>query len=490
MIPLFVVDEPRRNGASHLGGEVVGARSYLSDAEVGAGRRGVAVCNLCRSYRYQSQGYYVSLLAEARGHRPIPDIATIQRIRDGGARRQLESECGELIAQALRPLKTDAFELSVWFGCNLAKRYDRLCRAIFQLFQAPLLRVAFQRQRGQWRVQQLRLLGLDDVPEQHRALQQAAAQRFFSGRRRARRAPGYRYDLAILTDPQEAEPPSCRQALARFAHAARRAGLRPTFIERGDSHRLAIFDALFIRETTRVDHHTFRFAQRAAALGLAVIDDPRSIIRCTNKVFLAELLTRHRVPTPATMIVHRDNAAEVGRRLGLPVVLKQPDSGFSQGVHRADDEETLQRQLQGLFTASDLVIAQAWTPSTFDWRIGLLDREPLFACRYHMAAGHWQIIRHDQRGRVVDLGEHETLPLSAVPETVLRAAGRAGKLVGDGFYGVDVKEIDGRALVIEVNDNPNVEAGVEDQLLGEALYDRVIGSLLRRIDQLRHGGDA
>ncbi len=49
---------------------------------------------------------------------------------------------------------------------------------------------------------------------------------------------------------------------------------------------------LFIRETTYVDHHSFRFSRRAEAEGLVVIDDPQSILRCTNKVFLAEAFAR------------------------------------------------------------------------------------------------------------------------------------------------------------------------------------------------------
>ena len=60
----------------------------------------------------------------------------------------------------------------------------------------------------------------------------------------------------------------------------------------------AEFDALFIRETTLVNHHTYRFARRAASEGLVVIDDPESILKCTNKVFLAELLSRHKMPMP------------------------------------------------------------------------------------------------------------------------------------------------------------------------------------------------
>ena len=48
---------------------------------------------------------------------------------------------------------------------------------------------------------------------------------------------------------------------------------------------------------------------------------------------------------------------------------------------------------------------------------------------------------------------------------------RAANAIGDGFYGVDIKELDGGCVVIEVNDNPSVERGVEDAVLGDLLYD-------------------
>ena len=100
-------------------------------------------------------------------------------------------------------------------------------------------------------------------------------------------------------------PSSCRQMDINVA-----------LIERKDYPRLAQFDALFIRETTAVPHHTFRSARKAEREGLPVLDDPASIVRCTNKVFLAELLRAHDVPTPGTRFVTRRNPGlmrELGR---------------------------------------------------------------------------------------------------------------------------------------------------------------------------------
>ena len=86
-------------------------------------------------------------------------------------------------------------------------------------------------------------------------------------------------------------------------HRSPHKGFSVEFIGRDDYPRLAEFDALLIRETTAVNHHTWRFARRAQAEDLAVIDDPDSILRCANKVYLAEVLKGARIPTPRTLIV-------------------------------------------------------------------------------------------------------------------------------------------------------------------------------------------
>src|SRR5262249_16702634 len=173
------------------------------------------------------------------------------------------------------------------------------------------------------------------------------------------------YDLAILVAPDSKHPPSNRKALQRFAKAGEQVGFNVEFIQQEDLPRLAEFDALFLRETTAVNHHTFRFACKAEALGLAVIDDPTSILRCSNKVFLAELADQPDILVPDTMIVHRGNVDDLVTRLGLPCVLKQPDSSFSAGVRKVETMEDLSVQVEEILKRSDLLIAQAFVPTDF-----------------------------------------------------------------------------------------------------------------------------
>jgi len=72
--------------------------------------------------------------------------------------------------------------------------------------------------------------------------------------------------------------------------------------------------------------------------------------------------------------------------------------------------------------------------------------------------------------------------LDDAPREAVRVAVRAARLIGDGLYGVDVKEYAGRFLVMEVNDNPNIESGCEDAVIGDRMYRAVMSWFRRRLD--------
>ena len=82
-----------------------------------------------------------------------------------------------------------------------------------------------------------------------------------------------RFTLGVLLDPKEALPPSDLATIRHFERIAEGMGLGVEVIGKKDFDRIAEFDALWIRENTNIDHHTFRFAKRAEQEGLPVIDD-------------------------------------------------------------------------------------------------------------------------------------------------------------------------------------------------------------------------
>lgn len=129
-------------------------------------------------------------------------------------------------------------------------------------------------------------------------------------------------------------------------------------------------------------------------------------------------------------------------------------------------------------------MAQEYLYTEYDWRIGILNNKVLFACHYLMSPKHWQIVRHKEDGKAVE-GAYRSIPLDEVPAAILDAAMKSARLIGDGLYGVDIKEVDGRVYVIEINDNPNIETDVEDKIPGMELYTDILKEMIRRIELFR-----
>ncbi|HEX9792713.1 MAG TPA: RimK family protein [Planctomycetota bacterium] len=488
MPSLIVVDELGDWPNETVGAQVVTAHAYLTSDEF-ARLRGTRIFNLCRSFRYQRTGYYVSLLATARGHKPVPQVATVVDARIAARLREAGDELQVLVDRSLERVTEPTFELPVYFGRTPLPGFERLAARLFGVLQLPLLSARFGRRggRGAWELRRAAPLGAHELPAAHRAFVEAEAARYLArGASAPRRKELQPYDLAILVDPEELDPPSNEGALKRFTRAAEAEGMDVEIIGKDDFGRLSEFDALFIRATTQVDHPTYRFARRAEAEGLVVIDDPQSILRCSNKVYLAELMRHHKVPTPRTVVANRATSGRVLAEIGLPAILKEPDSSFSRGVIKAKTPAELEAGLARILERSDLLVAQEFLPSEFDWRVGVLDGQPLYACKYFMAPKHWQIVQYTGKQR--SYGKVATLAVADAPKMVIGTALAAANAIGRGFYGVDLKESGAGVCVIEVNDNPSIDSGFEDSVLGDALYRSIMAVFRKRIDARKNRG--
>lgn len=466
---------------------VVTARDYLSMPEQYR-QKGMRIINLCRGYRYLSTGYYCSLLGEARRHKVLPTVRTIADLSSKAIYSLNVEDLDQLVQRVLKKHRhdnqQDSFSTDVFFGQCEDRELQEIARQLFDLFPAPLLRVEFRRQQ-RWQIQSLKVLSLNQLRDGQAGFFSESLNTYLASRWRSPRARTQsRYDIAILHNPDEKLPPSNMGALRRFIDAGKKVGADVELITRKDYGRLAEYDALFIRETTAINHYTYRFAKKAESEGMAVIDDPDSILKCCNKVYLAELLLRHKVPTPRSLIWRKGEEVDLAAQIGVPVVLKIPDGSFSRGVFKAGSVAEATEMAARLFRESDLILAQEYLYTDFDWRIGILDNEVLYACQYLMSPAHWQIVKHGPSGRATE-GGFRSVSLTDVPQAVLGAAKSAAGLIGSGFYGVDIKERDGKVYVIEVNDNPNVELGVEDGIDGAELYRKIMLGLVNRIELRR-----
>lgn len=464
--------------------EVITVKDYLTQSKYFESKN-AKVINLCRNYRYLSRGYYCSLLAEARYHKVIPTVRTLRDLSSKAIYSLNIDSLDELLQKSLDKGMcedtVDSLEITVFFGhCN-KPALKKLAQQIFVTFTCPLLVVTFRRQ-GKWHIYSIKPLHINNLKAEQETLFIEAV-RIYTRKRwvNTKVKQVFRYDLAILHNPNEELAPSDSEALDKFVEIGKKLAVNTELITKKDYSRLAEYDALFIRETTNITHHTYRFAKRAESEGMVVIDDPDSILRCTNKVYLAELLRASGIPTPKTLIVQKDNLNQLEELTPYPLVLKIPDGSFSRGVFKVNDRQELHTVTTQLFKESDIILAQEYLYTPFDWRIGILNRQPIFACQYFMSKEHWQIVRHDALSGDHFEGEFRTFAIGQVPKIIIKTALKAARQIGDGLYGVDLKYTEKGVFVIEVNDNPNIDEGVENAVLGDELYRIIIQDFIRRL---------
>jgi glutathione synthase/RimK-type ligase-like ATP-grasp enzyme len=452
---------------------------------------GATVINLCRSHKYLSVGYYCSLLAEARGQRVFPSIKTINDL-SRRAIYSLDTDDLDVTLNAIlgsqneHPMPVE-FSLDIYFGATDYTPLAELARQIFETFPVPLMRVEFER-GDDWHISSIKIQNITALNDRQGDLLAKALQSF-NHRIKLDAGPTkkHRHHVAILHNPEEALPPSNQRALNKFVQVGRELGMQVSLIEKNDFSHLAEYDALFIRETTAINHHTYLFAKKAESEGLVVIDDPISILRCTNKVYLADLMRLNRIATPRSYVLQRSDIEDISqleREIAYPMVMKVPDGAFSRGVSKAANRAEFQHTAQDLLKHSSLILVQEYLYTEFDWRIGVLNRQAIFASQYFMSKGHWQVAKRDASGKA-EFGMGCSVPLNAVPPDLLDLAVRAANLIGDSLYGVDMKMTANGPVLIEVNDNPNLDVGIEDSVLGDELYRIVLRDLARRIE-LKH----
>ena len=453
MQTVIVTDDPESWEFLATHTPIVHASEYLA-SENYTQNNSLRVINLCQAYNHQTIGYYVSLLAQARDHKAIPSVHSIQDVLNTSLSKLISQDIDHEIQQNLHNIKGNEFVLSVYFGQNINKTHTDLARKLHGLFPLPMLRFTLEKRKN-WQIKHLQVLSMKDVPPHHLEFLHQCAESYLLKKRFHQWRKKQRYhDLAILIDPHEKNAPSNKKALEHFVSAGEALGLNVDLIDRAESKSIGEYDALFIRATTSVNHYTYRLSRRAAQENLVVIDDPQSIIKCSNKVYLAELMRNHQILTPDTLFISKYDQ-QIPSDIEFPCILKKPDSAFSHGVLKVNDAKTLQKLLHQFFKTSDLVLIQPFIPTEFDWRIGVLDNKPIFACRYYMAQNHWQIYNWDAKQEKIE-GETEAIPITEVPEAIIKTALKSTRFIGDGLYGVDIKNCGDKNYVIEVNDNPNV----------------------------------
>jgi glutathione synthase/RimK-type ligase-like ATP-grasp enzyme len=285
--------------------------------------------------------------------------------------------------------------------------------------------------------------------------------------------------LGLFVDRQTLGNSEQLTALIRLRDSAEEMGHTVYFIFPTEIAKIAKMDGLFIRSRTDPLNISFVAAKMAEIQGIPVIDDPRSIQVCSDKVNMYLHLMKEGVRIPETVFVRKgelteQRAGELLRDLGSPLIMKEPSTSFSLRVEKVHTVPEFLKTAKRFIKLSDRIVAQRFIESHFDWRVGVLDGEPLYACQYIIPQETFKI-QATVNGHVVYCAV-KGHPLDRVPRHILDAAVAAARAIGGGFYGVDIKDQDGIPFVIEVNDNPSLEGGEDEHSPG--LYRKIIGHLL------------
>ncbi len=279
-----------------------------------------------------------------------------------------------------------------------------------------------------------------------------------------------------FSDPKEA------RALENFRRVADERGHTFDFMFREGISEIPKYDAVFIRATTDPLFTAYVVSKTAWELGLKVVDDPESIQICGNKIHLYDLFNKYNVPHIPTLFLNKDEMhhkrfLEIFHSLGKPVVVKAPYTSFSRYVEKVACETSFRDVAKRFFRKSDLLAVQTFMPTAFDWRVGVLNRQVLYVCKYMMPKGRW---KHGckRRGKPTFVwGRTFSLNRDNAPLGLKEVALKACEVIGHGLYGVDIKEVDGKYVVVEVNDNPSIYSGYEDYR-NKDLYGKIIDYLV------------
>ena len=271
-------------------------------------------------------------------------------------------------------------------------------------------------------------------------------------------------------------------ALMRLSQVAPRLGHQIDYLFRTDLYKIPQYDAIFIRALTDPLNLSYVVSRTAELHGIRVIDDSNSIYICCDKVNMYRHLVSAGVPIPKTIIIKgkdvtRETGEKILKSLGNPAVLKAPNSSFSAYVEKVKSPKEFVEVGKRFLRRADDIVAQRFIRSEFDWRVGVLGGEPLYVCQYLIPRRRWKVLTYTQSGGFI-AGAIKGIEMNKVNPRLLDLAVQACAPIGNGLYGVDIKQVGDEFVVIEVNDNPTMSAGEEDQKAPH-IYERVIRYLMR-----------
>lgn len=180
------------------------------------------------------------------------------------------------------------------------------------------------------------------------------------------------------------------------------------------------------------------------AIGVPVVNPPKSIERAVDKFLTSKLLELHGIPTPRTLVTQSLDQAMEGFRLWDDVVVKPLFGGEGRGMVRVSDPDVAFRTFRALQLGRYVYYLQEYIPH------GCEDIRA-FVLHDHVVAA---MARQGDTWKTNVAQGAVPAPLVPSPE-VVELSVRASAALGAVYAGVDlIRASDGRLYVVEVNSMP------------------------------------
>jgi glutathione synthase/RimK-type ligase-like ATP-grasp enzyme len=264
--------------------------------------------------------------------------------------------------------------------------------------------------------------------------------------------------LGIFVDRKTMSNSEQLNALIRCRDVGEEMGHHIDFIFPVDINRIPAMDALFIRARTDPMNITYVAARMAGFHNIPVVDDHKSIRICSDKINMYSHLIKKQVAIPKTIFLSKqdltvESVTRLFDTLGTPLIIKEPSTSFSLRVEKVSDIASFFQVARRFIRMSDWIVVQQYVESKYDWGVGVLDGKLLYVCKYTIPSVTFKI-QASVNGHIVYCGV-ESVPEAEVPPHIISLGIEAANAIGHGLYGVDIKNNNGDACVIEVNDNPS-----------------------------------
>lgn len=435
-------------------------------------KNSVKVINLCNSFQVGSVGLHISALAESRGHKVIPEVHSVINYNYKKLSYTFAAHDQSLVDELLQEIQGNTLDLEIYLGSVEDPRFTKIGVILYNLVQLPVFRASMKK-TDKWSVNEIKALDQEELsPLQWKFFQQSI-EFFINGKKIiSKNFLQKKFELAILVNPDDPTPPSNAGAIQKFIKAADEIGFNSELINVNDFGKIRKFDALFIRETTRINHHTFSFAVKAQQEGLVVIDSPDAILKCNNRIWLARMLMQQQALSHRLSIIEKSNLEEEIEKFGYPLIIRNP-------VRLLEDDrpEIIEgvADLDKVANKPDIVIAEEVVYPDAAWRVGIFNQDIMFAGKYYVESNMFPY-------QISSI--YEPWKVDEIPVEVTVAAFKVSDILGPGLYALDIFEKKNKIYIMDIFDNPDINAGKEDQIQPNNMYMNIIRHIYKRCNQL------